>query len=182
MHNEINELQKESETVSGGIGIQKYSNSEDAFHFMRGSWGEEACDTASKLIIVDDEIFKDVIKLRAITRACEYLFGEISKEKCYEDLGLSADKVTDYLLDFNFFLYSPKGKCYYASHMDIKDDHANVWDDKQWGYYHELSRLYSFSQIGRDAIKLAEFYIEKYEADDVYDALEMIINDEDLIF
>jgi len=54
MKKEKNDLQTESEPVSGGIGIQKYENPEDVFKFLHGSWGEEACETESKLIIADD--------------------------------------------------------------------------------------------------------------------------------
>ena len=177
-------LQTEPEPVSGGIGIQKYEKPEDVFKFLHGSWGEEACETESKLIIADDETFRNVIYVRAITRAFQYLFGVISKEKCRIDLALSDEKSTDYLVDFNFLLYSQEGNCYYVSHMDFKDDGASVWDKKQWGYFYELAGRYSFSLIGKRAMELAEFYYDLHKPDDIECALEIISNEEgiDLCF
>ena len=81
MNKEKINLQTESEPVSGGIGIQKYENPEDVFNFLHGSWGEEAWETESKLIIADDEIFRNVIYVRAITRAFQYLYRSNLKGK-----------------------------------------------------------------------------------------------------
>ena len=180
MNKEKIDLKTELEPVSGGIGIQKYENPEDVFKFLLGSWGEEASETESKLIIADDETFMDVIYARAITRAFQYLFGKISKEKCRIDLALSAEKNTDYLLDFNFLLYSKKGNCYYVSHMDLSDDGANVWDNKQWGYFYELAGRYAFTLIGMHAMELAESYYDLHKPDDIDSALENISIEEEI--
>lgn len=50
------------------------------------------------------------------------------------------------------------------------------------GYYYELSDLYSFPQIAKKSISLVDSYIKQYKLNDVDDALDLIINEEGLIF
>jgi len=164
------------------FGIQKFDTFEEALAVMKGKWGIEALETQSKLLIADDDNFKDAVLLRAIERVCEARLGNLDWEKCKMDLGLSKKKITDYLLDFDFLLYSKKKNCYFTSRMSYKDDHVNEWNKRQWGYYYELSDLYSFPQIAKKSISLVDSYIKQYKLNDVDDALDLIIDEEGLFF
>ena len=64
--------------------------------------------------------------------------------------------MSDYLLDFDFFLYAKLTKSYYTCRMSFKDDHVTQWNDRQWGYYAELSELYSFNMIIEKAKSLID--------------------------
>ena len=164
------------------FGIQKFDTLGEAVAVMRGKWGEEAFETQSKLLIADDDIFKKSVMRRAVERVCEARLENLDWEKCKTDLGLSKKKNTDYLLDFDFLLYSKKKNCYFTCRMSYKDDFVYMWNDRQWGYYYELSDLYSFPEIAKKSISLVDSYIKKYELDDVCDALDLITHDEGLIF
>jgi len=164
------------------FGIQKFDTFEEAVAVMKGKWGIEGFETQSKLLIADDDIFKDAVLLRAIERVCEARLENLDWEKCKMDLGLSKKKNTDYLLDFDFLLYSKKKNCYFTCRMSFKDDFVYMWNDRQWGYYNELSDLYSFPQIAKKSISLVDSYIKQYKLNDVDDALDMIIDEEGLIF
>ena len=163
-------------------GIQKFDTFEEAFAVMRGKWGKEGCEPYYNLLLADDEIFKAAVLLRAIKRVCEARLGNLDMKKCKMDLGLSKKNFTDYLLNFDFLLYSKGKNCYFTSRMSFKDDGVSEWNDRQWGYYYELFDLYSFPQIAKDAISLVDSYIKRYKLNDVEDALETIIDEEGLIF
>ena len=147
------------------FGIQKFDTLAEAVSVMKGMWGIEALETQSKLLIADDDNFKDAVLLRAIERVCEARLGNLDWEKCKMDLGLSKKK-----------------NCYFTCRMSFKDDFVYMWNDRQWGYYNELSDLYSFPQIAKKSISLVDSYIKQYKLNDVDDALDLIINEEGLIF
>jgi hypothetical protein len=146
-------------------GLQRFDNPEEAFDVMCGYWGENAGESETELQILTDESFPKVIFRRALQRMCDYKMGEISWEDCSKALGLS-QTVSDYLLDFDFFLNSSKSGRYYTCRMSFKDDYVYMWNKRQWEYYEELSELYSFKEIAENAKEI----VGKYEGTD-YDSL-----------
>ena len=137
------------------FGLQKFDNPEEAFKVLEGKWGTDALETQEKLLVTTDETVKKAILVRAVEKYLEYKDGKISWEKCSQALGLT-DKVTDYLLDFDFFLYSKFTKCFYTCRMSMKDDGVHVWNKRQWGYYDELAELYSFDLLAGKAMSLVD--------------------------
>lgn len=149
------------------FGIQKFSNSEEAWDMMSGDWGEQACDSEKNLKILTDDSFKREVLIRAVEKAHEYLVDKsITKEKYMDSLLLSNNN-TDYLLDFNFFYYSNKNCVYYTSRMDFKDDYNHLWGPHQWNIFYELMNLVNIDSLVQKAISL----VEKYQD------LDIIIND-----
>ena len=51
-------------------------------------------------------------------------------------------KINDYLLDFNFFLYSSNNQRYYTSFMEFKDDFCYLWSERQWSIFPCPSSLF----------------------------------------
>ena len=151
------------------FGIQKFTEPMEAFKVMEGRWGESGMDTQTDLLILTDETFRKAILIRAIEKYAEYKNGKISWEECSKALG-TGNEVSDYLLDFDFFLYSKLTKNYYTCRMSFKDDHVTQWNDRQWEYYEELSEFYSFDMIIEKAKSLIDPLCED----------ERILTEEDL--
>ena len=143
------------------FGLQRFDNPEEAFDVMCGYWGGSVDDCYKELLILTDESFPKVILKRALQKMCDYKLGRISWEDCSKALGLS-QTVSDYLLDFDFFLYSSKSGWYYTCRMSFKDDYVYMWNKRQWRYYEELSDLYSFKKIVGSALET----VSKYKSTD----------------
>jgi len=146
------------------FGIQKFSTPEEAFKVLEGKWGTDA--------------FKKAILIRAVEKYFEYKNGKITWEKCSQALDLS-ENVTDYLLDFDFFLYSKFTKCYYTCRMTMKDDLVCMWNKRQWGYYNELSELYSFDLLVEKAMSLVDSLYEDGKKP-TREEIDWLYNEEDL--
>ena len=132
-------------------GIQKFTNPSEAFETIRGRWTDENMASESNIVIMDDEAVEKVIFCRAFLKYSEYKLGQITKYECDKALGKRSNIISDYLLDFNFFLYSGLNGCFYTSRMEYKDDSVYMWNERQWDIYYELSQLYSFDKIVKDA-------------------------------
>lgn len=162
------------------FGIQKFSTPEEAFKVLEGKWGTDALDMQEKFLVATDETFKKAILIRAVEKYLEYKDGKITWEECSQALDLS-EKVTDYLLDFDFFLYSKFTKCYYTCRMTMKDDLVYMWNKRQWGYYNELSELYSFELLVGKAMSLVDPLYEdgkkptREEIDRLYDEEDLYV-------
>ena len=133
------------------FGIQKFTNPVEAFKTMKGRWTDENCEDIMNIVIMDDEAFGKVIFCRAFLKYCEYKLGEITKKQCDYDL-CKGTKLSDYLLDFNFFLYSSLSNCFYTSRMEMRDFQLYKWDESQWDICSELKDLYSFDVIVKHAM------------------------------
>lgn len=157
------------------FGIQKFTDPVEAFKVMEGRWGEYGGvdGTQTDLLVATPKTFKKVILTRAIEKYAEYKDGKIAWEDCSKALGIG-DNVTDYLLDFDFFLYSEQTKSYYTCRMSFKDDFVTEWNKRQWEYYEELYELYSFDLIVEKARNLVDPLYEdghkptENEWDDLY--------------
>ena len=132
------------------FGIQKFTSPSEAFKTIKGRWTDENVEDCMNIIIMDDEAFGKVIFWRAFLKYCEYKLGKITKSEC--DYALcKGTKLSDYLLDFNFFLYSSLSNCFYTSRMEIANDLVYQWNERQWDICSELKDLYSFDVIVKDA-------------------------------
>lgn len=153
-------------------GIQAFDTPEEAFGLMASSWSDR--DEESMQILNDRE-FCRIIGARAITIIVETMLGRVSKEKCKESLGLE-NGINDYLLDWNFFLYSSVNNRYYTSFMEYKADYCHVWCDRQWELFGELHQTYRFDELIDGAFRFVEdhqYLIDEYGED----GLEIILDE-----
>ena len=88
-------------------------------------------ESYERMFALNDRQFIKMIGERIIRIVVETILGRVSKEKCKESLGLE-NGINDYLLDWNFFLYSSVNNRYYTSFMEYKLDYCHVWCDRQW--------------------------------------------------
>lgn len=151
------------------FGIQKFINANEAFDVIKGEWGENnAAIGQANLVVADDESFRDVIYARAAEKYIDYKEGKITKDECNKAIGIgdSNGTISDYLLDFDFILYSKLNGFYYTCRMSFKQDLVYQWNKRQWGYYNELSELYDFKGIAEDvSYKVDEYYLTSSKED-----------------
>lgn len=123
-------------------GIQSFDTFEEAFDNIKDGYGVDYDD--SNIIIMDDEMFTEHIVDRIdMMVECDY---DGDYNAAYEDCKNKALN-TDYLLDFNFFLYSKRNNKFYTSLMEIKDDAMHMWSKRQWAIFHELKESYDFVDL-----------------------------------
>ena len=153
-------------------GIQAFDTPEEAFGLMASSWSSRS---EEGMVILNDRQFIKMIGERIITILVDAMLGGVSKEKCKESLGLGL-KINDYLLDFNFFLYSSNNQRYYTSFMEFKDDFCCLWSERQWSIFEELYQTYSFDKLVNYGLKFIEehsYLIDEYGED----SLEIILDE-----
>ena len=153
-------------------GIQAFDTPEEAFGLMASSWSSRS---EEGMVILNDRQFIKMIGERIIRIVVETMLGRVSKEKCKESLGLGL-KINDYLLDFNFFLYSSNNQRYYTSFMEFKEDFCYLWSERQWSIFEELYETYHFDELVSQALEFIEengYLIDEYGED----GLEIILDE-----
>ena len=153
-------------------GIQAFDTPEEAFGLMASSWSSRS---EEGMVILNDRQFVRTIGERIIRIVVETMLGRVSKEKCKESLGLE-NAINDYLLDWNFFLYSSVNNRYYTSFMEYKADYCHVWCDRQWDLFWELHQTYRFDELIDGAFRFVEdhqYLIDRFGED----GLEIILDE-----
>lgn len=153
-------------------GIQAFDTPEEAFGLMAFHWTDRSYE---RMFVLNDRQFIKMIGERIIRIVVETMLGRVSKEKCKESLGLE-NAINDYLLDWNFFLYSSVNNRYYTSFMEYKADYCHVWCDRQWELFWELHQTYRFDEVIDGAFRFLEdhqYLIDEYGED----GLEIILDE-----
>ena len=153
-------------------GIQAFDTPEEAFGLMASHWSDRS---EEGMVILNDRQFIKIIGERIIRVVVETMLGRVSKEKCKESLGLE-NAINDYLLDWNFFLYSSVNNRYYTSFMEYKADYCHVWCDRQWELFWELHQTYQFEELIDGVFRFVEdhqYLIDEYGED----GLEIILDE-----
>jgi hypothetical protein len=153
-------------------GIQAFDTPEEAFGLMAFHWTDRSYE---RMFVLNDRQFIKMIGERIIRIVVETMLGRVSKEKCKESLGLE-NAINDYLLDWNFFLYSSVNNRYYTSFMEYKADYCHVWCDRQWELFWELHQTYRFDEVIDGAFRFLEdhqYLIDEYGGD----GLEIILDE-----
>ena len=154
------------------FGLQKFKTANEAFSVMSGEWGEN-CEGISqeKLLILCDKDFKKLMFDRSLKCCIRYKLGLIDKKE-YEYALWLGEWSSDYLMDCDFFLYSEVGKCFYTCRMNFKDDQVYMWNQRQWGYYRELFKLYDIASISDKAAYIVDRYFDENKNTDYLLSIE----------
>ena len=113
-------------------------------------------------LYLDDDAFERIIIERSIILRCKHKLGKITEEELMRKLGIGNGMISDYLLDFNFFLFSEKTNRYYTSRMEFRDDRRYRWSKRQWDIYYELYEAFSFDKLVAAAMIIFEKELEDY--------------------
>ena len=82
-------------------GLKSYTDSREMWKVMTSKWSDEEVNQAQ---ILNDSRFEKTLAIRVIQRMLEHENGEISEELLNKCLNIGSS--SDYLVGFNFFLYS----------------------------------------------------------------------------
>ena len=87
-------------------GIQVFDNPKEAWFVMSSEYSKE-CEGLGegRIFILDDDAFERIIIERSIMLRCKHKLGKITEKELMRKLGIANDMISDYLLDFNFFLF-----------------------------------------------------------------------------
>lgn len=173
---ELDKMETDLDKIINGIleepyeyyGIQLFDNSKEAFSVMDDVWGEKGLDCYSK-IVIGEQAFLEEIFDRVVYRYADFINGKISEEELNLDLGQVNGKSTQYLLDFNYFVYDTNNDVYLTSRMGFKDDFESEWSYKQWDIYFYIINTYDLINFVKFALIHIKNFIEK---DGGYDRIE----------
>ena len=164
-------------------GLKSYTDGREMWKVMTSKWSDEEVNDAQ---ILNDSRFEKTIAIRAIERMLEHKNGEISEELLLKSLNIGSS--SDYLVGFNFFLYSEKAKKWYSS-IVFYNNHAleaHECTEEHFKICEELFELYNIGAItfkamtffnqNRDIVKeggekFRKAFLEFWDNDDKYTQL-----------
>ena len=174
------ELTNSSENI---YGLKSYTDGREMWKIMTSKWSDEEVNNAQ---ILNDSRFEKAIAIRVIERMLEHKNGEISEELLLKSLNIGSS--SDYLVGFNFFLYSEKAKKWYSS-IVFYNNHAleaHECTEEHFKICEELFELYNIGSItfkamtffnqNRDIVKeggekFRKAFLEFWDNDDKYTQL-----------
>lgn len=153
----------------GIYGLRSFLNPQDAWNVVCSKWGNEE----DNIQILNDETFKKVIVERVIEVVIKGKLEEISQEKYNKMLGLG-DTETNYLTDFNFFLYSNKTRKFYTSIVHYNGYHWPGLGKSEWEVNEEIGQVYCFPELiqtGMDFVQTNSYMFNQYKKSEVMEKM-----------
>ena len=164
-------------------GLKSYTDGREMWKVMTSKWSDEEVNQAQ---ILNDSRFEKTLAIRILEKMLEYENGEISEEFLNKCLNIGSS--SDYLVGFNFFLYSEKAKKWYSS-IVFYNNHAleaHECTEEHFKICEELFKLYNIGAItlkatiffkkNRDIVeeggeKFRKAFLEFWDNDDKYTKL-----------
>ena len=164
-------------------GLKSYTDGREMWKVMTSKWSDEEVNQAK---ILNDSRFEKTLAIRILEKMLEYENGEISEEFLNKCLNIGSS--SDYLVGFNFFLYSEKAKKWYSS-IVFYNNHAleaHECTEEHFKVCEELFKLYNIGAItlkatiffkqNRDIVeeggeKFRKAFLEFWDNDDKYTQL-----------
>ena len=144
-------------------GLRSFTNPSEAWNVVCSNW---TCNE-DKLLVLNDEKFKKMVVERVIIKVVECKLGLITYNQCKDVLGFS-ESGTNYLIDFNFFMYCNKTRKFYTSIVHYNNTHWPGLGSVEWKVYEELSQVYDFEylvQTGMDFVDSNSYLFNQYGED-----------------
>lgn len=139
------------------FGLQEHSTAESAFRVAQGDWADAKGKKAFKSIeIMTDESFVKIVRQRVLFRYLDYRRGEIPLAVYCVEVSLHPTTVSNYLLNFDFFLWSKKMEKFYTCRASFDEENYYIWNDRQKGYYQTLKDAFDFPALARETQTLVE--------------------------
>lgn len=143
------ELTNSSENI---YGLKSYTDGREMWKVMTSKWSDEEVNQAQ---ILNDSRFEKTLAIRVIQRMLEYENGEISEEFLNKCLNIGSS--SDYLVGFNFFLYSEKAKKWYSS-IVFYNNHALEGHECTEDHFQICEELFKLYNIGAITLKATIFF------------------------
>lgn len=133
-------------------GLKSYTDGREMWKVMTSKWSGEEVNDAQ---ILNDSRFEKILAIRVIQRMLEHENGEISEELLNKSLNLGCS--SDYLVGFNFFLYSEKAKKWYSS-IVFYNNHALEGHECTEEHFQICEELFKLYNIGAITLKATIFF------------------------
>jgi hypothetical protein len=133
-------------------GLKSYTDGREMWKVMTSKWSGEEVNDAQ---ILNDSRFEKTLAIRVIQRMLEHENGEISEELLNKSLNLGCS--SDYLVGFNFFLYSEKAKKWYSS-IVFYNNHALEGHECTEEHFQICEELFKLYNIGAITLKATIFF------------------------
>ena len=133
-------------------GLKSYTDGREMWKVMTSKWSDEEVNDAQ---ILNDSRFEKTLAIRVIQRMLEHENGEISEELLNKSLNLGCS--SDYLVGFNFFLYSEKAKKWYSS-IVFYNNHALEGHECTEEHFQICEELFKLYNIGAITLKATIFF------------------------
>lgn len=133
-------------------GLKSYTDGREMWKVMTSKWSDEEVNQAQ---ILNDSRFEKTLAIRVIQRMLEHKNGEISEELLNKSLNLGCS--SDYLVGFNFFLYSEKAKKWYSS-IVFYNNHALEGHECTEEHFQICEELFKLYNIGAITLKATIFF------------------------
>ena len=133
-------------------GLKSYTDGREMWKVMTSKWSDEEVNQAQ---ILNDSRFEKTLAIRVIQRMLEHENGEISEELLNKSLNLGCS--SDYLVGFNFFLYSEKAKKWYSS-IVFYNNHALEGHECTEEHFQICEELFKLYNIGAITLKATIFF------------------------
>ena len=143
------ELTNSSENI---YGLKSYTDGREMWKVMTSKWSDQEVNQAQ---ILNDSRFEKTLAIRVIQRMLEHENGEISEELLNKSLNLGCS--SDYLVGFNFFLYSEKAKKWYSS-IVFYNNHALEGHECTEEHFQICEELFKLYNIGAITLKATIFF------------------------
>lgn len=133
-------------------GLKSYTDGREMWKVMTSKWSDEEVNQAQ---ILNDSRFEKTLAIRILEKMLEYENGEISEEFLNKSLNLGCS--SDYLVGFNFFLYSEKAKKWYSS-IVFYNNHALEAHECTEEHFKICEELFKLYNIGAITLKATIFF------------------------
>ena len=143
--------QVSTESSENIYGLKSFTDGREMWKIMTSKWS----DTDEDFGIHNDSRFERALGARVLGRMFEYENGEISEEVLHRSLNLGC--ISDYLLGFNFFLYSEKANKWYSS-LVFYNNHELEVDECTEEHFRICDELFELYNIGAITMKAMAFF------------------------
>lgn len=133
-------------------GLKSYTDGREMWKVMTSKWSDEEVNQAQ---ILNDSRFEKTLAIRILEKMLEYENGEISEEFLNKCLNIGSS--SDYLVGFNFFLYSEKAKKWYSS-IVFYNNHALEAHECTEEHFKICEELFKLYNIGAITLKATIFF------------------------
>ena len=133
-------------------GLKSYTDGREMWKVMTSKWSDEEVNQAQ---ILNDSRFEKTLAIRILEKMLEYENGEISEEFLNKCLNIGSS--SDYLVGFNFFLYSEKAKKWYSS-IVFYNNHALEGHECTEEHFQICEELFKLYNIGAITLKATIFF------------------------
>lgn len=143
------------------FGLKSYTDGAVMWKFITS----ELDPTNTSISFLNDKSFENLVAYQLLEAWLAYKKGQITKEQFMECICVG--DVTDFLVAFNFCLYSEKADKWYSGIFMCGDETIKNRTKKHQDIFTELYLLYNFDKLTAKVLQFAHTYYNPSDETDV---------------